>query len=82
MCTKVTKPEDAFPLKRHSAKCTKLSFFPLFCDRTITCSVAEVFPSADLGLLGGLSMRGSDKRECLPIAFGLVTSLGMVLIPR
>lgn len=48
----------------------------------LTCSLAEVFPSADLGLLGGLSMRGSDRRECLPIAFGPVTSLDIAFIPR
>lgn len=49
---------------------------------SLTCSLAEFFPSADLGLLGGLSMHGSDRRECLPIAFSPMTSLDMAFIPR
>lgn len=49
--------------------------------QTVTCSLADVFPSADFGLLGGLSICRSGRRECFAIAFGPVTSLGMAFTP-
>lgn len=82
--TRSKVPERQWTYKRTSVfKLIKLPFPAVFLNnKRFTCSFAEVFPSADLGLLGGLSMRGSARRECLAIAFGPGTSLGMALIPR